>query len=74
MLVLPVIFELGWHDPRSFHANVDFLQAEGERVCELRRHHHFFIHPTPTCHLQNATKTHQKMTSVLLVIPVVLAH
>lgn len=35
MLVLPVIFEGGRHDPRSFHANVDILQAEGERVCEL---------------------------------------
>lgn len=48
LLVLPVIFKLGRHDPRSFHANVDFLQAEGERVCELHRHHHLFINLTPT--------------------------
>lgn len=59
MLVLPVIFELGHHDAWSFNANVDFLQAEGERVCELHRRHHLFIHPTPTWHLQNDTKTHQ---------------
>lgn len=48
MLVLPVIFELGRHDPRSFHANVDFIQAISEGVCELHRRHHLFIHPTPT--------------------------
>ena len=44
VLSSPVVFELGQHDPRSFHANVGALQVEGEWVCELHTHHHLFIH------------------------------
>lgn len=37
-----VIFELGQHDSRSLHANVDALQVEGEGVCKLHSCHHLF--------------------------------
>lgn len=44
VLCSPVILELGQHDPGSFHANVDLLQAEGEGVCKLHSRDHLLIH------------------------------
>ncbi len=53
MLSSPVKFELGWHDPGSFHANVDALQAEAEGVCKLHGRHHLFIHSASSRYLKN---------------------
>lgn len=57
VLSQPVIFGLGQHNPRSFHANVDAIQAEGERVGELDRCHHLFIDFSWTRDLKNTHDT-----------------
>lgn len=47
----PVIFGHGQHEPGSFHADVDGLQAEVERVRELHGRRHLLVHFAAVGHL-----------------------
>ncbi len=44
VLSSPVVFELGQHDPCSFHANVDALHVKAEGVRKLHSHNHLLTH------------------------------
>lgn len=55
----PVIFGLGHHESRPFHANVDALQAESERVCKFDSCHHLFTHSGTTGQLMYTNDIHR---------------
>lgn len=66
VLTSPVIFELGQHNARSLHADVDVFQVEAERVCELHSRHHLLINFAFTGHL----KYTQSVTAAVRLITV----
>ena len=55
----PVIFSLGHHESGPFHANVDALQAESERVCKFDSCNHLFTHSGPAGQLTYTKDTHR---------------